>query len=308
MHFRIGTRASALAMAQADLVRELLRKRGMVSEVVPFQTRGDRILDRALDEIPGKGLFTTELEQALLTGEVDCAVHSLKDLPVQLAPGLVLGAYLPREDPRDALISPHPVQGLDDLPANSVLATSSVRRRSAVHNLRPDVCVVPVRGNLATRLAKMEREGWDGLILAAAGLKRLGWDDRIRALLDPSVFVPAPGQGVVVVEIRADDASARETVTRIDDSSTAALATAERALLARLGGGCQIPLGAHAVWLAASQLRLTAKITATDGRRTTMATAVGADSEATAEVVAGKLLASGGLALLDGQGEAPHAR
>ena len=308
MRFRIGTRSSALAMAQANLVRDLLRQVGTASEVVPFQTQGDRILDRALDEIPGKGLFTTELEQALSVGEVDCAVHSLKDLPVELTPGLTVGAYLPREDARDALVSPHPVQSLDDLPEGSVLGTSSVRRRAVVRGLRPDLRIVPVRGNLATRIAKMEREGWDGLILAAAGLMRLGWHHRISALLDPSVVVPAPGQGVVAVEIRADDAAVRNIVTRIHDSSTAALAAAERALLAELGGGCQIPLGAYAVWVDARQFRLTAKITATDGQRSTLAAAVGTDPVATAEMVAQRLLASGGQALLDGEQGASDAK
>ncbi len=308
MRFRIGTRASALAMAQANLVQDVLRQLGTASDVVPFQTQGDRILDRALDEMPGKGIFTTELEQALLVGEVDCAVHSLKDLPVELAAGLTVGAYLPREDPRDALVSPHPVQSLDDLSAGSVLGTSSVRRRAFVQGLRPDLRIVPVRGNLATRIAKMEHEGWDGVILAAAGLMRLGWHNRISAWLDPSVVVPAPGQGVVAVEIRADDAVTRTIVTRIHDPSTAALVAAERALLAELGGGCQIPLGANAVWVDPRQLRLTAKITATDGQRSTLATAVGTDPVQTAEIVAQRLLASGGQALLNGERGASDAK
>lgn len=259
---RIGSRGSALALAQAEWVRAQL---GAEATIIPYETHGDRVLDRALSDLGAVGVFTTELEQALLRGEIDCAVHSLKDLPTTLAAGLKIGALSPREDPRDVLVGEAGGPPLRDLAAGSRIGTSSLRRRAFLARMRPDVEVVEVRGNLATRVAAMRARGWAGLVLAAAGVHRLGWRELICEYLDPAEMVPAPGQGILAVEIRDGDAAMADRLQRIHDPVTAELATAERSVLMALGGGCQLPLGAFAECLPAGRVVLTACLAASDG-------------------------------------------
>lgn len=257
---RIGTRSSPLAMVQAMEVQRALESRGHQTELVPFQTRGDQILDRALDQVGGSGIFTTELESALLAGDVDLAVHSLKDLPTELPAGLVVGAYSASEDPRDVLIAARPIPGFDQIPPGARIGTSSVRRRAFLRDLREDLDVVAVRGNLTSRFRKMEEQAWYGLILAAAGVHRLGWKDRIGLYLDPKVFVPAPGQGIVAVEVRLDDHGVLKWVEEaVGDAQSAVRARAERSVLHALGGGCQMPLGCYATWISRTEVSLMAK-------------------------------------------------
>ncbi len=255
---KIGSRASTLARAQAELVANLVTASGVANQLVLFETKGDKILDRALDAIGDKGLFTTELEQALIAGEIDLAVHSLKDLPTDLVPELMIGAYLLPEDPRDALIAGTGIQW-DSLSATAVIGTSSLRRKAFLTALRPALNIVPVRGNLQTRVSKWREHGWDGLILAAAGVHRLGWQNLIASYLDPWVCVPSPGQGVLGVEVRRNNDVVRALLNPLNNLSAELAARAERACLAQLGGGCQIPFGAYGS-IVSGQLHLRAKV------------------------------------------------
>ncbi|MCL8207130.1 MAG: hydroxymethylbilane synthase [Actinomycetia bacterium] len=242
---RIGTRRSRLALAQAEQVAAVLEAHGVPTELVPLVTAGDRILDRALDAVGSKGLFTTELEAALQEGRIDLAVHSLKDLPTTLAPGLTVGAVTAREDPRDVVLA-RDGRPLEALAAAARVGTSSVRRTALVAALWPERTVVPVRGNLETRWRKLERGEVDALVLAAAGVHRLGWRDRVAEYLDPDRFVPAPGQGALAVEVRRDDPRAAAWAALVHDPVAAAATEAERALLDVLGGNCQAPVGIYA--------------------------------------------------------------
>ncbi len=242
---RIGTRGSALALAQSEHVRASLPGGAAAHELRVIKTAGDLNPMASLRRIGGKGVFTKELEEALLSGEIDLAVHSLKDLPTEQHPRLRLGALLAREDARDALVSRGGV-ALDDLPSGARVGTSSLRRRSQILARRPDLVVADLRGNVPTRLARVEEGRFDAIVVAAAGLRRLGLADRITELLDEAVLLPAPGQGVVAVEIRAEDGATVADVATLHDPAAAAEATAERALLAALGGGCIVPVGARA--------------------------------------------------------------
>jgi len=242
----IGTRGSKLALAQTHWVRRELSAAhpGLNVEVEVIRTKGDKILDSPLSQIGGKGLFTAELDRALIDGKIDMAVHSLKDLPTTLEPGLALGAVPRREDARDALISREGLS-LDDLPAGSTVATSSLRRRAQVLHRRPDLRVIDIRGNLDTRLRKAaEPGGPDALIVALAGLRRMGWEDRVTQALDPEIMLPAVAQGALGVEVREGDARIQEIVSALNHPETALAARAERAFLRRLEGGCQVPVGA----------------------------------------------------------------
>ncbi len=244
----IATRESRLALWQAEHVRDLLRERfGHEVELLGMTTRGDQILDRALSKVGGKGLFVKELETALEEGRAHLAVHSLKDVPMDLPPGFVLAAVLEREDPRDAFVSNHHAD-LASLPPGACVGTSSLRRVVQLLAERPDLRIEPLRGNLDTRLRKLDEGQYDAIVLAAAGLKRLGLSARIRAVFDVKRMIPAAGQGALGIEVREDDAALRQTLAELVDTPTWLAAHAERAVSRSLGGSCSMPLAAHAVW------------------------------------------------------------
>lgn len=268
---RIGTRGSPLALAQAHETRDRLAAAhpelavpGMI-EIVVFKTTGDRILDRTLAEAGGKGLFTKELEEALLDGRADLAVHSMKDVPTWLPDGLEIACLLPREDPRDAFFS-RTGAGLDSLPAGSVIGTAGLRRQAQILERRPDLTVVPLRGNVQTRLSKLEAGEVDATLLALAGLRRLGMADRITAVFEPDEMLPAVAQGAIGIEIRSGDDRTRGYLQALHCPGTAQRVTAERALLAALDGSCRTPIAALAR-LDGGTLTLDAKVLSTDGRQ-----------------------------------------
>ncbi|UCE31539.1 MAG: hydroxymethylbilane synthase [Burkholderiales bacterium] len=262
----IATRESRLALWQARHVQQrLIDAHGAEVELLGMTTKGDRVLDRALAEIGGKGLFTKELELALLDRRADLAVHSLKDVPMLLEDGFELAAVLAREDPRDALVSPR-CASLEEMPRGARVGTSSVRRAAILRSRFPDLEVLPLRGNLDTRLAKLDRGEYDAVVLAASGLKRLGLADRIRAILPPSLSLPAPGQGALGIEIRAGRDDVLAAVGVLDDERTRLEVTAERSLSRRLGGSCRIPLAAYCTTEADSSLLLRAMVASEDGR------------------------------------------
>jgi hydroxymethylbilane synthase len=245
---RIGTRSSELALRQAKMVEAAFELQGMTCEIVTFRTTGDKKLDEPLSEIGAKGLFTHELELALTKKKVDCCVHSLKDLPTDLPEGLVLGAILEREDPRDVLVV-NPVtqaDGLEALPPGSRVGTSSLRRRAQLLAARPDLEVVELRGNVPTRLRKVDTGQVHAAILAAAGLIRLDARQRITQFLDAPAWLPAAGQGAIAVEMRDGDDTMREMLAHLNHPETQIAVSAERAFLAALDGGCQVPIGALA--------------------------------------------------------------
>jgi len=246
---RIGSRGSPLALAQAREVRSQIAAVCAFDaahiEIKVIRTTGDAITDRPLLEAGGKGLFTKEIEEALLSGAIDLAVHSSKDMTAVLPPGLTLAAFLPREDVRDAFISSK-AKTLRELPQGAVIGTASLRRQALVKRVRPDLSVVPLRGNVETRLRKLEAGAADATVLAVAGLKRLGLLRAAASLLDIDEFLPAVGQGAIGIEIRADDARASAVAARIDDRDTATALAAERAFLAVLDGSCRTPLAGHA--------------------------------------------------------------
>lgn len=243
---RIGTRTSELALRQARLVEQALTTRGIRWELVTFKTVGDKKLDQPLSEIGAKGLFTRELEVALRKGKIDCAVHSLKDLPTDSPEGLEIVAQLEREDPRDVVVVNRVTgaEGLDDLPPGSRVGTSSLRRRAQLIARRPDLEVVELRGNVPTRLNKVETGKVHAAILAAAGLIRLEAQQRIAMFLEPPDWLPAAGQGAIAVQIRSEDSRMRELLAPLDHKPTSIATRAERAFLAALDGGCQVPIGA----------------------------------------------------------------
>jgi hydroxymethylbilane synthase len=247
---RIGSRGSRLALAQANEARErLIGADGLAPddiEIVTITTTGDRIRDRPLAEIGGKALFAKEIEEALLGGEIDLAVHSMKDMPGDATPGLAIGAYLPREDPRDAFIS-RVAADVMALPENAVLGSSSVRRIAQLKHLRPDLVAVPFRGNVETRLAKLERGEADATILACAGLKRLGLERQVTLAMPPEIMLPAVAQGAIGLQVRQGDERMHALVAPLDDTQTAHQMAAERAFLILLEGSCRTPLAGHAV-------------------------------------------------------------
>jgi hydroxymethylbilane synthase len=247
---RIGTRGSPLALAQARMTRAALTQQHGVAEeaieIVVIRTSGDRIQDRPLSEAGGKGLFTKEIEEALLAGTIDLAVHSAKDMPTALPDGLMLAACLPREDVRDAFISRKAAR-LQELPHGAVVGTASLRRQAMVKRLRPDVATVVLRGNVETRLRKLEAGEVDATLLALAGLKRLGLADQATALLEINEFLPAVGQGAVTIEARIDDSRTRELLAKIDHADTSVALACERAFLGVLDGSCRTPIAGHAL-------------------------------------------------------------
>ncbi|WP_277186146.1 hydroxymethylbilane synthase [Caballeronia sp. BR00000012568055] len=263
----IASRESRLAMWQAEHVRCALHKLYPRCDVkiLGMTTRGDQILDRTLSKVGGKGLFVKELEAALAEGRADLAVHSLKDVPMRLPDGFTLGAILEREDPCDAFVSPH-YESLDALPAGSVVGTSSLRREAMIRMRYPHLEVRPLRGNLDTRLGKLDRGDYAAIILASAGLKRLGMEHRIRAVLDPSQSLPAAGQGALGIEIRADREDLAAWLKPLHDDKTALAVEAERAVSRALGGSCEVPLAAFAQWNG-DALHLRGAVAMPDGKR-----------------------------------------
>lgn len=262
---RVGTRASTLARWQTDQVAMALRRRGRDTDVVELSTTGDVMTSVPLAEIGSVAIFTRQLDEALLDRRIDVAVHSLKDLPTRLEPGILLAAIGPREDPTDAFIGK--TSSWEDLPANATVATSSVRRKAQLLHVRPDLEVVPIRGNVETRLAKLDRSAeWDGTVLATAGLVRLGLADRITDRLPPGVMLPAPGQGSVAVTIREGDADMLALVAEFEHRPSALCGAAERGLLRSLDGGCQVPVAALAeIMPGGSTMRLVARVLSLDG-------------------------------------------
>ncbi|MHB1669588.1 MAG: hydroxymethylbilane synthase [Thiomonas sp.] len=263
----IATRESRLALWQAEHVQALLRglHPGCAVALSGMTTRGDQILDKTLSKVGGKGLFVKELETAMEAGEADLAVHSLKDVPMVLPEGFALPVIMQREDPRDAWVSSKAAH-FTALPQGAVVGTSSLRREMQIRALRPDLKVVPLRGNLDTRLRKLDEGQYDGIVLAAAGLKRLGLESRIRALIDTTEMLPAVGQAALGIEIRADRADVAAALGPLDHVPTHLCAAAERAVARALGGSCSTPLGAHATW-SGSTLQLRALLGLPDGSR-----------------------------------------
>ncbi|MDA8145012.1 MAG: hydroxymethylbilane synthase [Thermaerobacter sp.] len=299
---RVGTRASALAMAQARWVTGELTRRhpGLKCILVRVKTQGDAVRDRPLDQLGGLGAFAKELEQALLEGRIDLAVHSLKDLPTQLAPGLTLAAVPARGDPRDALAA-SPGTTLASLPGGAVVATGSLRRRAQLQRRRPDLDYRPIRGNLPTRLARLADGRAAAVVLAVAGLERLELSRRIAEVLDPAVCLPAVGQGALGVEIRTDDRRLGELTSALDHPPSSQACRAERSFLLRLGGGCSLPVGALAR-VEGQGLVLEGVVVAPDGgglvRRAHRGTA--RDPEGLGEALAEEMLAAGGAEILKG--------
>ena len=328
---RLGTRGSQLALWQADAVaRRIADAGGPPCRIIVIRTSGDRLQSAPLSEVGGKRLFVKEIEDALLAGEIDLAVHSSKDMPAILPDGLTVAAVLPREDPLDAVVLPvgdqasairdqgsgirdqaggHPpmavshqpsaITSLEDLVSvlgqTPKIGTSSVRRVAQLTRLFPGARFLPMRGNLDTRLRKLDQGGFDAIVLAAAGLRRLGFASRISFALPVSVCVPSPGQGIVAIEIREEDAATRAAVTPIDDAEAKAALTAERAMVAALGGGCQTPIGALASAVDAETIEIVGAVVALDGSRAIRKHARGPRSDAAAlgAAIGAALLADG---------------
>ena len=298
MKVRLGTRGSRLALAQAESVAGGLRARGTEVEIVPIRTSGDRLAQAALADFGGKALFVKEIEEALVAGRVDVAVHSLKDMPAMLLGGLVLAAFPPREDPADVLVT-REGGGLGTLPAGARVGTSSLRRRVLLRRLRPDLRDEPIRGNVDTRLQRLAEGRVDALIVARAGLARLGMEPPGAARLSEDEFLPAAGQGILGVEAREDDAALLELLATLDHTETRIQAEAERAFLLRLGAGCHTPVAGFARQ-DGSALAMSGLVASEDGRTVLTASVSGASASARAPgaKLADELLAQGATALL----------
>lgn len=293
----IGSRGSQLALWQARWIQARLESLGAECRLEIIHTTGDKITDVALSKVGTKGLFTKEIEEALLRGAIDLAVHSLKDMPTELPGGLTLSAIPEREDPRDALVG----RRLADLPKGAKVGTSSLRRAAQLRAIRPDLEIENIRGNLDTRLRKLDEGQYDAIMLASAGLRRLGWEKRISELLEPEVMCPAVGQGALAVETREDGGAAYDLSTRLEHTETRIAVTAERAVLASLGGGCQVPIGAYAMVENARMVHIRAVVVSPDGTRVIRKEARGLVSDAAAigRVLGEQLLAEGGKQILD---------
>ena len=296
----IGTRGSRLALWQAEYIADRLRLAHpeISVDLKLIVTTGDKILDAPLAQIGGKGLFTKELEVAMLAGEIDLAVHSLKDVPTELPEGLILAAITERSDPQDAFVSLK-CKSWNEMPSGAVVGTSSLRRKAQLLRVRPDLDIVSLRGNLDTRLRKLDEGQFDAIVLAAAGLGRLGWGDRIASLLPIELCLPAVGQGVLAVETRAGDGEIEQFVACLDDAVSRSCVTAERQFLTAVQGGCQAPFGVYA-HIEAERLILQARILSLDGRRCAEGEITGlpADAEELGERLASQLLETGGREIL----------
>lgn len=292
---RIATRNSPLAMWQAEHVKSrlLTLHQDIEVELIAMKTRGDVLLDTPLAKVGGKGLFVKELEQGMLEGRADIAVHSMKDVPVAFPDGLHLAVICQREDPHDAFVSNH-YDSIDELPQGARLGTSSLRRECQVRTRRPDLEVLPLRGNVNTRLRKLDEGEFDAIILAMAGLKRLGFDDRIRSAMTPEQSLPAIGQGALGIETRVDDEEMNALIAPLQDPDTTITVTAERALNRRLAGGCQVPIAGYAM-LEDDEVWLRGLVGRPDGSQTLYAEKRGpaAEADAIGEAVAEMLLSQG---------------
>jgi len=293
---RIGSRGSQLALWQANHVSGLLRERGHEIEIEIIKTTGDKITEVALAQVGTKGMFTKEIEEALAEGRVHLAVHSLKDLPTELASNFTLAAVMKRQDPRDVFLSLRHNR-FTDLPQGARVGTSSLRRQAQIKAVRPDLNIFPLRGNVDTRLRKLESGEFDAIILAAAGLNRLGRTERVREVLPVDVMCPAVGQGALGVEARADDAATLKELAFLDNSDARRATAAERALLRTLGGGCQVPIGAYAEAVNGT-LRLTAIVAQPDGSEVLREHQTGNNPEELGTRVGKALLASGADSIL----------
>ncbi|GBC63117.1 hydroxymethylbilane synthase [Desulfonema ishimotonii] len=262
----IGTRGSQLALWQANWVKSALEEKfsDLSVELLIIKTKGDKILDVPLAKVGGKGLFVKEIEEALLDGRIDLAVHSMKDMPADIPEGLCIGAIPERENPRDALVSRHNLP-LAELPRGARVGTSSLRRSAQLKSVRPDIEIVSLRGNLGTRLKKLETEDLDAIILAAAGLRRMGFEDRITECLDETVMLPAVGQGALCIESRENDPEIGPLMAALNHGETRTVVLGERAFLNRLEGGCQVPIACHGELSADGGFALTGLVASLDG-------------------------------------------
>jgi len=297
---RLGSRGSTLALWQAEHIRaEVERHTGRKVEITKIKTTGDVILDVPLSKVGGKGLFVKEIEEALLANRIDLAVHSMKDVPTDLPGGLEISCITRREDPRDAFLSVKYAR-LEDLPLGAHVGTSSLRRQTQLLSLRPDLSIGQLRGNLDSRIRKMEEGQYDSILLAAAGLRRLGWEGKIREYIPADVSIPAIGQGALGIEIRRDDARTREAVAFLDDRETSLAVRAERGFLKRLEGGCQVPIAAYGT-VDGDTVALSGLIGKPDGSRILRGSRRGpiSDPEAVGVALAGELLSQGGREILD---------
>ena len=296
----IGTRSSKLALWQAGFVAECLKEEypGLEVEMKLMTTKGDKILDAPLAKIGGKGLFTKELEQEMLEGGIDLAVHSLKDMPTEVPEGLVIAAITKRADPGDAVVSLK-YGHFADLPQGAKVGTSSLRRKAQLLHARPDLKIQDLRGNVNTRLRKLEEENFDAIVLAVAGLTRLGFKDRIAEVMPRDIMLPAVGQGALAIEARGDDAEILEMLAFLNDEDMVACAKGERAFLAKVEGGCQVPVGVYGS-VEQDELQLEAVIASLDGARLYRDRLTGNKSEAEelGGELAEKLLAAGGLEIM----------
>jgi hydroxymethylbilane synthase len=292
----IGSRGSQLALWQAQWIQTRLEELGEQSRIEIIKTTGDKITDVALSQVGSKGLFTKEIEDALLAGTIDLAVHSLKDMPTELPEGLTLAAIPEREDPRDALIG----RALEDLPTGSRVGTGSLRRSAQLRARRPDLQIEDIRGNVDTRLRKLDEGRYDAIVLALAGLRRLGLENRVTEIFNPGIMCPAVGQGALAVETRADNGDALQIAQRLEHPETRAAITAERAVLASLGGGCQAPMGSYA-YVNDATLYVIALVISPDGSKKIRHAKHGsvADAAELGHALAELLLAEGGREILD---------
>jgi hydroxymethylbilane synthase len=297
VRLRIGSRGSQLALWQANYIAAALRERGHEVNIGVIHTTGDKVLDVALAKVGPKGMFTKEIEEALASNQVDLAVHSLKDLPTELSEQFEIAAIPAREDPRDAFCSVR-YHSVDALPRGARVGTSSLRREAQLKALRSDLVVHALRGNVDTRLRKLESGEYDAILLAYAGLKRLGRTELIKEIVPADKMCPAAGQGALAIEIRARDAQVRDALAFLDDPGARAETDCERALLRKLGGGCQVPIGANAK-CSDGNLRLEAVVASPDGVIVLKECTGGTDPVGLAEDVGGKLLARGGAKILE---------
>jgi len=297
---RIGTRGSALALTQARWVADQLKNRlpDVGVEITVIKTKGDIMQDVSLAKIGGKGIFVKEIEDALLRGEIDLAVHSMKDVPVDIPEGLEIGITTEREDPRDVLISKNN-RKIEDMPPGARIGTGSLRRGFQLRNLYPVIEIVPLRGNLDTRIRKIETENLDGIVVAAAGMKRMGWGDQISQFIPLDVMLPSIGQGVLGIELRKDDSNVRQAISFINHVETWIETTAERAFLKQLGGGCQLPIAAYAK-KQGETLTLKGLLGSLDGRIMIREEIEGCceEAETMGAQLADKILSQGGRAIL----------